>query len=551
MNDLQTRRFTIRADADAEPRTVRGLAVPYGVEIELAPGYFESIAPGALADRADDATSLKLVWRHDEPIGLITSATETAEGIEIEARFSDTQTARDAYQLVKDGVIDRLSIGFIPLTYERAEADDGTHTTITSLDLREVSLVPFPAYDGATVTEVREQPTPTERTTPMTDAPAYALASDLDDLRADITAMEQRATLAAAERGTTPAADTRTPGEAIKALISDEAYRAEIAAIQTRAFNGTPSSGDATMVVPTWIKDLTRIVDKPNVLASLFSRGALPADGMELDFTELATNTLTVTEQTAEGADLQMGKVTTKKRSAPIKTFGGYTELTRQAIERTRINLLDTSLRGMAIAAGQASASYFAGQFAAAVKSQDASKLAVSKAATSLTWSDISGIFIDAAAKFADQALTLDGLGLIPTHAGKTRPPKVSRSKPVAHPHSRGENAAPGVEYTVKDGSSPLTRGKRHHQPGLGSPRGLIPTHAGKTRVGAGRSRRPRAHPHSRGENRTMPAFSASTMGSSPLTRGKHAGEHCTEARPGLIPTHAGKTTSDDHPTRG
>lgn len=410
MSDLQTRAFTIRADDAAEPRTVRGLAVPYGVEIELFDGYFETIAPGALADRADDATSLKLAWRHDEPIGLITSATETAEGIEIEARFSDTQTARDAYQLVKDGVIDRLSIGFIPLTYERTEDEAGLHTTITSLDLREVSLVPFPAYDGATVTEVRNQPTPTERTTPMTDAPAYALASDLDDLRADITAMEQRATLAAAERGTAPAADTRTPGEAIKALIHDEAYRAEIAAIQTRAFNGTPSSGDATMVVPNWIKDLTRIVDKPNVLAGLFSRGALPADGMELDFTELATNTLTVTEQTAEGADLQMGKVTTKKRSAPIKTFGGYTELTRQAIERTRINLLDTSLRGMAIAAGQASASYFAGQFANAVKAQDAAKLAIAKAATALTWSDISGIFIDAAAKFADQALTLDGL---------------------------------------------------------------------------------------------------------------------------------------------
>lgn len=409
MNDLQTRSFTIRADAAAEPRTVRGLAVPYGVEIELFDGYFETIAPGALADRAEDATSLKLMWRHDEPIGLIISITETREGIEIVARFSDTQTARDAYQLVRDGVIDRLSIGFIPLAFERTEDEAGLHTTITSLELREVSLVPFPAYDGATVTEVRNQPTP-ERTTPMTDAPAYALASDLDDLRADITAMEQRATLAAAERGTTPAADKRTPGEAIKALINDDAYRAEIAAIQTRAFNGTPSSADATMVVPEWIKDLTRIVDKPNVLAGLFSRGALPADGMELDFTELATNTLTVNAQTAEGADLQMGKITTKKRSAPIKTFGGYTELSRQAIERTRVNLLDTSLRGMAIAAGQASAAYFAAQFATAVKAQDASKLAVSKAATALTWSDISGIFIDAAARFADQALTLDGL---------------------------------------------------------------------------------------------------------------------------------------------
>lgn len=409
MSELQTRAFIIRADDAAEPRTVRGLAVPYGVEVELFDGYFETIAPGALADRAEDATSLKLFYRHNEPIGLIISVTETPEGIEIEARFSDTQTARDAYQLVRDGVIDRLSIGFVPLTFERTEDEAGLHTTITSLDLREVSLVPFPAYDGATVTEVRNKPT-IERKTPMTDAPAYALASDLDDLRADITAMEQRASLAAAELGTAPAVDARTPGEAIKDIINDEAYRAEIAALQTRAFNGTPSSGDATMVVPTWIKDLTRIVDKPNVLANLFSRGPLPADGMELDFTELATNTLTVDAQTAEGADLQMGKITTKKRSAPIQTFGGYTELTRQAIERTRINLLDTSLRGMAIAAGQASASYFAGQFAVAVKAQEASKLAVSKAATALTWSDISGLFIDAAAKFSDQALTLDGL---------------------------------------------------------------------------------------------------------------------------------------------
>lgn len=71
MTDLQTRAFTIRADAAAEPRTVRGLAVPYSVEIELSPGYFETIAPGALADRAEDATSLKLAWRHDEPIGQI------------------------------------------------------------------------------------------------------------------------------------------------------------------------------------------------------------------------------------------------------------------------------------------------------------------------------------------------------------------------------------------------------------------------------------------------------------------------------------------------
>ena len=416
MSDLQTRDFKIAPTPEADgtkdaPRTVRGLAVPYGTEIELIPGYFETIAPGALAPRADTDTSLKLVYRHDEPIGLITDATETDAGIEIEARFSDTQTARDAYQLVRDGVIDRLSIGFAPLETTRTEDERGTHTTITSLALREVSLVPFPAYSTAAITEVRTQQTatPERNTSTMTDTTEYALAADLADLRADLTAIEQRAALA----DQTPAkraADTRTPGEAIKALVTDEAYRAEIADLQTRAFNGAKSSSDATMVVPEWIKDLTRLVDKPNVLAGLFATGSLPADGMELDFTELATNTLRVDQLTDEGVDLQMGKVTTKKRSVPIRTFGGYTELTLQAIERTRINLLDTHLRGMAIAAGQASAAYFAARFADAVKTQDANKLAVTKAATALTWSDISGLIIDAAAKYTDEGLTLDGL---------------------------------------------------------------------------------------------------------------------------------------------
>lgn len=410
MTDLQTRAFTIRADDAAEPHTVRGLAVPYGVEIELFDGYFETIAPGSLAARDDDATSLKLFYRHDEPIGLITSVSETAEGIEIEARFSDTQAARDAYQLVRDGVIDRLSIGFIPLAYERTEDEAGLHTTITSLDLREVSLVPFPAYDGATVTEVRNQPTP-ERTHPMTDAPAYALASDLDDLRADITAMEQRATLAAtAARGTATAADTRTPGEALKAIINDEAYRASIDDLMMRAYDGTVSTADSTLTHPQWIKDLVRLVEKPNVVAGLFATGPLPAEGMNLDFTELDTNSLSVSVQENEGDDLPLGKVTTKDRTTPIKTFGGYTKLTRQAIERTRVNLLDVHLRGMALAAGQAKAAYFTSKLNEAVKAQDANKIAVSKAANALTWADLSDLFIDAAAQFTDQALTLDGL---------------------------------------------------------------------------------------------------------------------------------------------
>lgn len=122
MNDLQTREFQVAAGRETdEPRTVRGLAVPYGEEIELFDGYFETIAPGALAPRDESDTSLKLVYRHDEPIGLITDVLETEAGIEVAARFSDTQTARDAYELVRDGVIDRLSISSCPSKPRRAK----------------------------------------------------------------------------------------------------------------------------------------------------------------------------------------------------------------------------------------------------------------------------------------------------------------------------------------------------------------------------------------------------------------------------------------------
>jgi HK97 family phage prohead protease/HK97 family phage major capsid protein len=406
-SELQIRAFPVRADDSDQARTVRGLAVPYGVEIELFDGYFEQVAPSALAPRAQDATSLKLVWRHDEPIGLVTEVSETDAGIEIAARFSDTAAARDAYQLVRDGVIDRLSIGFMPLASDVREEEDGTHTTITSLDLREVSLVPWPAYDTARVTEVRNTHTPKEPM-PM-PAPQYATPADLDEVRADITDLAQRLALAQAAPAA-PAVDARSAGAALKAIVTDPEYRASYDAIVVRAYDGTKSAADSTMPTPEWIGDLTRLIDKPNILKGLFSTGSLPAEGMSIEFTELATNTIAVEEQVGEGDDLKLGKLTTKESTAPIKTFGGYTQLTRQAIERTRINLLDAHLRGMAIAAGQMSAAYFAAQFAAAVKTQDSSKIEVAKDASALVWADLASLFVDAAAQFADQALTLDGL---------------------------------------------------------------------------------------------------------------------------------------------
>ena len=73
-----------------------------------------------------------------------------------------------------------------------------------------------------------------------------------------------------------------------------------------------------------------------------------------------------------------------------------------------------------------------------------------------------------------------------------------------------------------REGSSPLTRGKRQLRNFSTSPPRLIPAHAGKTNVITKRRECIRAHPRSRGENASTVVVATSISGSSPLTRGKH-----------------------------
>ena len=131
---------------------------------------------------------------------------------------------------------------------------------------------------------------------------------------------------------------------------------------------------------------------------------------------------------------------------------------------------------------------------------------------------------------------------LIPAHAGKTSSLGSAAFRPRAHPRSRGENPLSSADLAWPSGSSPLTRGKRGAALRVPRHRGLIPAHAGKTGSRPRRPARSTAHPRSRGENRRGPPGKARTLGSSPLTRGKHRLGQSVDRVPGLIPAHAGKT---------
>ena len=140
--------------------------------------------------------------------------------------------------------------------------------------------------------------------------------------------------------------------------------------------------------------------------------------------------------------------------------------------------------------------------------------------------------------------------GLIPAHAGKTGGCVGVSSGSGAHPRSRGENAPCALPPNHSMGSSPLTRGKHVEAHRLAGHRGLIPAHAGKTDNRYYEPEGWRAHPRSRGENSASASRTSSGAGSSPLTRGKHCWPVDVRRACGLIPAHAGKTPAARPPRR-
>jgi HK97 family phage prohead protease len=109
------------------------------------------IISGAFTRTLQSGKERPLLYQHRDPIGLVT-LTDTPEGLVAKGKLSlDVQLAKDAYALLRDGVIKAMSIGF-----ETIKADyKGSVRYLSEIKLWEVSLVTFPANELATVTSVK------------------------------------------------------------------------------------------------------------------------------------------------------------------------------------------------------------------------------------------------------------------------------------------------------------------------------------------------------------------------------------------------------------
>ena len=150
--DLQT-----RADEQSDKKVIEGYFSVFNSETELFPGAYEEIAPGAFDNTLSN--DIRALINHDTAYVLGRNKSNTLDlkvdsrGLwgSIEINENDTD-ALNLYERVKRGDVDQCSFGFNILKEDTDYRDDGTiKWTIREIDLHEVSVVTFPAYDDTSV----------------------------------------------------------------------------------------------------------------------------------------------------------------------------------------------------------------------------------------------------------------------------------------------------------------------------------------------------------------------------------------------------------------
>jgi uncharacterized protein len=168
--DLQVR-------SGGDGRTIFGIVVPYNAPTRIDHNLVEQFARGAFNHQITKPTRVRLEREHVELggtlIGAGTMMRDDSAGLYMELRASRTPVGDETVELVKDGALDRLSVGFEERQNRRLAG--GIIERVTA-NLRSVAVVLEGAYgEKAVVAGVRS----------ATDGPPLGVLVDYDaELRA-------------------------------------------------------------------------------------------------------------------------------------------------------------------------------------------------------------------------------------------------------------------------------------------------------------------------------------------------------------------------------
>lgn len=157
MRVLQLRSGEFQTREDGEELIIEGYFSVFNSNYEMWEGASESIAPGAFDSSMGN--DIRALTNHDTTLVLGRTKANTLElkpdshglwgRIRINPKDSD---AVNTYERVKRGDVDQCSIGFLIRDEETEFREDGSiHWTIKDVELFEVSICTFPAYEETSV----------------------------------------------------------------------------------------------------------------------------------------------------------------------------------------------------------------------------------------------------------------------------------------------------------------------------------------------------------------------------------------------------------------
>lgn len=161
----QSQLQTATGKADGQGRTVRGYAASFGTPtvIRDAVGreFREVISPDAFNRTLQERPDIRLLRDH-EPALLLgrTKAGTLAVGVDdtglwFECQLPDSQAGRDVAEAIKRGDLDSCSFGFRVLEDSWGLEGDTPTRELRDVELYEVSIVAFPAYEAGTSVDLR------------------------------------------------------------------------------------------------------------------------------------------------------------------------------------------------------------------------------------------------------------------------------------------------------------------------------------------------------------------------------------------------------------
>ena len=137
---------------DMSARTIEGYAATWDLDqandIINKGAFTKTISEGFPAGR------VKMLWQHDAPLGMPSEMFEDDRGLYVKGKISRTQLGDEALELMRDGVVDRMSIGF-SIPQNKAGFNEEGIRIISEVKLFEFSPVTFPANEAAHILAVK------------------------------------------------------------------------------------------------------------------------------------------------------------------------------------------------------------------------------------------------------------------------------------------------------------------------------------------------------------------------------------------------------------